>query len=529
MARPVSEEQSERAATDVLERLRIEDARILSFPVAVAAQPQPVRTNVWGAVAAGIVVMLAGGLLPSLVQRTVGIETVARPVSGEIELIGASTAFPSYSKIEAGKVVRAGNEGGAIVLLDGSQIDMSPEAELSIDREADGLRVRLASGTVLVTAAKQREGHLYVETKDCVVSVTGTVFAVSAGERGSRVAVLEGAVQIRRGEVSQTLLAGEQATTSSQLGPLPPGTGPGAPERLAALQQPPAQPQTPGVTKGSTVRGVVKATNGAGIPDVSVTICPNFTAVKSVFVPQAPPARGFFEDIVQIDGPIVRNKAFFYGIWDNCVHSTVVTDSMGRFEFSNVAAGEYAVRALREGFSGPAADFSMTDGDGGAVLRYFKGTWTEPGANSSHQLTGDSMRVTVYAQQASQDISLSLIRAGVISGHVRDADGKLVVNAQVRVVASSPPGTAAEGPIVLKTSTNDLGEYRAYWLTPGEYRVVATGARSPEAWVARPASPPEGTVVVLREGEEVRNIDLVLRPRADNPTLNPYFAPIPRE
>jgi hypothetical protein len=249
--------------------------------------------------------------------------------------------------------------------------------------------------------------------------------------------------------------------------------------------------------------------------------------VKSVFVPQDSPARGFFEETVHIDGPIVRNKAFFYGIWDNCVLSTVVTDSMGRFEFSNVAAGEYAVRAQREGFLGPAADFSLTNGDGRAVLRYFNGAWKELGANSS-QITGDSMRVTVYAQQTSQDISLSLIRAGVISGHVRDADGKLVINAQVRVVASPPPATAGEGPIVLKTATNDLGEYRAYWLTPGEYRLVATGARSPEAWIASLASSPEGTPIVLREGEEVRNIDLVLRPRADSPALNQYFAPIPR-
>jgi hypothetical protein len=450
---------------------------------------------------------------------------VAKRVSGEIQIVGAEANFPRHSGIEAGKVLRAGNGGGAIALLDGSQIDMSPNAELSINREADGLRVRLGLGTVLVTAAKQRNGHLYVETKDCVVSVTGTVFAVSTEESGSRVSVLEGEVQIRRGEISETLLAGQQATTSPELRPVPPETGLAwARERLSELQQPPAQqqPQT-NVNAGSTVRGVVKGTNGAGIPDVSVTLCPNFTEVKAAAArrPFSFQVGVTFDDTVQVDRPIIKNRTFFFGSWDNCVASTVVTDSMGRFEFTNVAPGEYAVRAEREGFSGPAADVSSLTGDGNGVTRYFK-AW-----DSNRQLSGDSMRVTVHPQQASQDISLSLARAGVIAGHVRDTDGKPVVNARVRIVVALPAaGGTGEGPTVLTTTTNDRGEYRAFWLTPGEYRVLASGPRSPATWISRAVSATEGSAVVLREAEEVSNIDIVLRPGTDD--INRYFPPTVR-
>lgn len=139
------------------------------------------------------------------------------------------------------------------------------------------------------------------------------------------------------------------------------------------------------------------------------------------------------------------------------------------------------------------------------------------GVSPSGQLMGDSMRVTVQTQQVSQDISLSLVRAGVISGNVRDADGKPVINARVRIVGPPVPGTAGEGPTALTTTTNDLGAYRAFWLLPGEYRVVAEGPRWRTYWFARAATATDGSPVVLREGEEVSNIDIVLRPSADDP------------
>ena len=276
---PVSEEQSDRATQDVLERLRDENVRALRVVADRRSGPQPSRSKVWGAVAATVVVMLGGGLLQLTLLRSVYPDVIANSARGELLIEGKADVFPPL-RIEAGKVVQAGAAGGSITLRDGSQIDMSPGAALSVVRVSDGLRVRLSTGTVLVTAAKQRDGHLYVETRDCLISVVGTVFAVNAEETGSRVSVLEGEVHVQRGDETRTLMAGQQVSTSPQLGPLPTETAKEwvAPERLALLQPepPPPAPQNPPAS-GVIVSGVVKqASTGAGIPEVTVTLCPSF-------------------------------------------------------------------------------------------------------------------------------------------------------------------------------------------------------------------------------------------------------------
>ena len=124
MAEPLSDEHGDGAVKDVHQRLLIEDAHVLSF--ALATDPQPVRTHVWSAIAAGVLVMLAGGMLHLLLQRSSGVEIVAKPVSGEIQTVGSRATFPGYSGIEDGKVLRAGNDGGTIALLDGSKIEIGP-------------------------------------------------------------------------------------------------------------------------------------------------------------------------------------------------------------------------------------------------------------------------------------------------------------------------------------------------------------------------------------------------------------------
>ena len=77
------------------------------------------------------------------------------------------------------------------------------------------------SGNIIVTAAKQHHGHLYVKTRDCVVSVVGTVFSVKAEATGSRVAVIEGEVHVQHGDVSQTLLPGQQVATNTEMKAVP--------------------------------------------------------------------------------------------------------------------------------------------------------------------------------------------------------------------------------------------------------------------------------------------------------------------
>jgi uncharacterized protein (TIGR03435 family) len=121
--------------------------------------------------------------------------------------------------INENEVLRSnGNSGEAeIRLLDGSSVEMGPNAELSMESVGDSVRIHLRTGTILINATERSSGHLHVQSKDCTVSVTGTVFAVSSLPAGSRVSVIQGRVSLEQGASLRVLLAGQQATTSSSI------------------------------------------------------------------------------------------------------------------------------------------------------------------------------------------------------------------------------------------------------------------------------------------------------------------------
>jgi uncharacterized protein (TIGR03435 family) len=110
-----------------------------------------------------------------------------------------------------------GEGGGVLTLRDGSRVEIRPMSQLSLKGAVDGIRIDLIKGSIIVNAAKQPRGHLYVQTKDMTVAVVGTVFVVQAEESGSRVAVVEGRVQVRQGGTEKQLAAGEGVTTSGSI------------------------------------------------------------------------------------------------------------------------------------------------------------------------------------------------------------------------------------------------------------------------------------------------------------------------
>jgi len=109
---------------------------------------------------------------------------------------------------------KAGKSGAVLTLADRSRVEMRSQSELVLERADDGVRIRLGKGSVIVTAVKQRVGHLYVQTKDVTVSVVGTVFLVNAEEEGSRVAVIQGEVRVQQGATLKKLLPGEQVASN---------------------------------------------------------------------------------------------------------------------------------------------------------------------------------------------------------------------------------------------------------------------------------------------------------------------------
>jgi len=135
-----------------------------------------------------------------------------------VEIAGNPSLYKVGQVIEAGTAVRSNSaEGMTLSLEDGSRVELRAQSELALESAADGIRVRLNDGSILVKAAKQGSGHLYVQTKDAMVSVVGTVFFVSAKQAGTQVGVVEGEVHVQHGSALNKLLPGEQVATNSSI------------------------------------------------------------------------------------------------------------------------------------------------------------------------------------------------------------------------------------------------------------------------------------------------------------------------
>jgi uncharacterized protein (TIGR03435 family) len=143
--------------------------------------------------------------------------SVYRSVDGKLIPLRAG------ERIEFGDVLRSSDRvDSAILLADGSRVEMRKESELSLEEAADGIRIRLDRGGVIVQAAKQQTGrHLYVRTRDVRVSVVGTVFFVNAEAEGSRVGVYEGEVHVQQGATETKLGPGESVATNPAMPALP--------------------------------------------------------------------------------------------------------------------------------------------------------------------------------------------------------------------------------------------------------------------------------------------------------------------
>jgi uncharacterized protein (TIGR03435 family) len=162
---------------------------------------------------------------------------------------GTAKLLRAGDSIDLGDVLRTNEAGAGFELSDGTQVEMHTHSELFLERAPDGIRIRLNSGGILVRAAEQRTGHLYVQTKDLTASVVGTVFLVKAEQQGSRVVVIEGEVQVKQGDSTKTLLPGEQVSTGLLIETEPvraeSAPGPSTETSQASLQQAPAVDPTP--------------------------------------------------------------------------------------------------------------------------------------------------------------------------------------------------------------------------------------------------------------------------------------------
>ncbi len=189
-----------------------------------------------------------------------------------------------------------------------------------------------------------------------------------------------------------------------------------------------------------------------------------------------------------------------YGSPNTPGRQSVRADDEGNYEFKGLAAGRYGILAASYVYANDDL-FSLPN-------KPFKLCTVAAG----DKLTGQDIR---------------LVRGGVITGRVTDADGKPVILERVNLTFGGPGAKRQEFPVSLNYEmweTDDRGVYRYFGLPPGRYLVsvgkeVGGGYTSgsargfyrrlyyPGVTEAERAEPVE-----LREGSEATGIDLRLGP-----------------
>jgi FecR protein len=187
---------------------------------------QPVVLR-WG-IAAALIIGVGLIALP-FIQRYAplgaDLEATVQAAEGQVFQIAdtRSTPISSGEKLQKGERIRTAKDAHAFVRLgDGSVIEMKDRSELSLSKNSLGTTIHLNRGAIVVEAAKQGRQHLFVDTLDnSHVSVTGTVFSVNSGTKGSRVSVIEGEVHLDHAGSERVLRGGEQATTNAAIERIP--------------------------------------------------------------------------------------------------------------------------------------------------------------------------------------------------------------------------------------------------------------------------------------------------------------------
>jgi hypothetical protein len=173
------------------------------------------------------------------------------------------------------------------------------------------------------------------------------------------------------------------------------------------------------------------------------------------------------------------------------------TDQDGRYRIDAVPAGNYRVFPLAPAY--PLAGPNPTR-DGGKTLLLTQGEDVE-------------------------GIDFSLIRGGVITGKVTDADGRLAIEERVMLLPDTGNTDNAVLARMIERSfqTDDRGIFRIYGIPPGRYKVFAGVSEEGESSYVRPGrvayrrtfhpdtvEPGEARVIEVTEGSETKNIDISL-------------------
>ena len=186
-----------------------------------------------------------------------------------------------------------------------------------------------------------------------------------------------------------------------------------------------------------------------------------------------------------------------------------VSDGDGRYHLSGLAPGNYQVAPLTPNLT--AAQQESFQGFG---FPYF----------------GTSKNIILAANEMVDDIDVKLVRGGVITGRVTDADNKPVVEVRISLQPIADPQNPVRPPLPYNSQmyqTDDRGIYRIYGLPAGRYTVsvgfsgtegiLAPGSRRYYQRTFHPdvTEAAKATIVELAEGGEATNIDIKIGSSAD--------------
>ena len=233
------------------------------------------------AIAAGI--LATGGLVAWFTIVQFGGHSgraIVQSVNGTLYEVSADgiRVMSAGEMLRDGVEIRTARDSSAMLALrDGSLVEMRERSDFATSQSAADVTVHLGRGSIIVQAAKRRSGHLYVSTADCRVAVTGTVFGVTAGVKGSRVSVVQGEVHVTQDNHEQVLHEGDQVSTSASLEPanlkddFAWSHNPSLLRQLAALREDLSRLRMPHVRYSSRLLGLLPASTifYASIPNLA--------------------------------------------------------------------------------------------------------------------------------------------------------------------------------------------------------------------------------------------------------------------
>lgn len=201
---------------------RVSEGRIVAMP-RPGAQMRPARS--WYKMAAAAAVVITAGAAVWIGYNQFGHSgrAIVQSVNGSLFIVGADGIHPllAGAAMPDGVEIRTAKDSTAMLeLRDGSTVEMRERSALITSQAPRDISVRLQRGSVIIQAAHRSQGHLFVATADCRIAVTGTIFGVTAGAKGSRVSVVQGEVHVDQGNQQKVLEPGSQVVTSPDLEPV---------------------------------------------------------------------------------------------------------------------------------------------------------------------------------------------------------------------------------------------------------------------------------------------------------------------